>query len=379
VNHLKQFLRLSINLARGRLVMQGLSSRLPDPINVTFSVTRRCQSKCKTCFIWKHDPGEDIDLETVESLFRSIGWTYFFNVSGGEPFLRKDLPEIIGLACRFMTPAVVHIPTNALAPERILKLTEEILAVIHRETPGTVLSIKPSFDGVGDLHDRIRGVPGNFERLMETLRGLERLRSEHPNLHVGVGTVISKYNYDRLAEIIEFTENLGVDTYINEIAEEREEFFNVGSGITPAGDKYGEIMKVFKDAVFKRMKGMRLLPRMTTALRLVYYDLVVKILERKEQVIPCYAGILNVHVNSDGGIWPCAVLAYRGEMGRVGVDGDFRSIWNSGNAERVRKSIKRGECYCPLANQAYSNILMHPPSLFKTILYGLGLRNGSDD
>jgi len=366
VNHAGQLFHLILSVCRAWWARLGLVTP-PRPINVTFSVTRNCQSRCRTCYIWKQECREELSLPRIESLFRSIGWTYFFNVSGGEPFLREDLPEIVGLACRYMRPAVIHIPTNALAPGRIETMTERILAIISTEAPGTVLTIKPSMDGIGADHDEIRGVPGNFERLLDTLERLKALRCSHSNLHVGVGTVISRFNAANLLKIIDFAGTLGVDTYINEVAEEREEFFNIGSGITPAGESYGEIMEVFKKAVRSRMKGMRPLSRVTTAMRLVYYDIVTEYLRTGKQVIPCYAALMNVHVNSDGGIWPCAILAYRGQMGTVGDDTDFLDIWKSRKAADIRASIRRKECACPLANQAYSNILLHPKSLLRVV------------
>ncbi len=370
MNHCSQLLNLFVSVNRAWWARLGLVTP-PRPINVTFSVTRRCQSRCRTCFIWKHESGNELSLQQVEALFRSIGWTYFFNISGGEPFLRQELPEIIGLACRYMRPAVIHIPTNALAPERIEAMTVRILEIIAREAPGTVLTIKPSMDGVGTAHDETRGVPGNFEKLLDTLARLKRLRDGHKYLHVGVGTVISRYNAGELAGIIEFAGTLGVDTYINEVAEEREEFFNIGSGITPPGEDYARIMETFKLAVRRRMKGMRPLSRITTAMRLVYYDIVTEYLRTGKQVIPCYAALLNVHINSDGGIWPCAILAYRGQMGSVGDNADFHDIWTSDDAARIRASIRRKECGCPLANQAYSNILLHPKSLLRVIWIAL--------
>lgn len=370
MNHLSQLSHLSWSVMKGWLCKHRLSSP-PHPINVTFSVTRRCQSRCKTCFIWKEcsseDKGDDLSLTIIEDLFRSIGWTYFFNISGGEPFLRNDLPEIISLACRHLRPAVIHIPTNGIMPERIEESTKRILEIIEREAPGTVLTIKPSFDGIGEQHDEIRGIPGNFEKLLDTLKRLTALKASHKYLHVGVGTVVSRFNQDSLGEIIKYAGNLGVDTYINEVAEEREEFFNLGSGITPNGDSYSRIMDVFKENVRGRIKNMNILSRITTAMRIVYYDLAADILRENRQVIPCFAGILNVHINSDGGIWPCAVLAYKGQMGKVDSDTGFLEIWNSKEAKRVRKDIALGKCACPLANQAYSNILLHPGSLLKTI------------
>lgn len=366
MNHGSQLFHLFLSVARGWWSRMGLITP-PRPINVTFSVTRNCQSRCRTCFIWKHGSGKELQLPQIELLFRSIGWTYFFNVSGGEPFLREDLPEIVRLACRHMRPAVIHIPTNAMSPERIESMTRRILDVITEEAPGTVLTVKPSMDGIGAAHDEIRGVPGNFQRLLDTLERLKKLRETYRFLHVGVGTVVSRYNAENLGRIIDFAGTLGVDTYINEVAEEREEFFNLGSGITPDGGSYGEIMEVFKKAVRSRMKGMNLLSRVTTAMRLVYYDIVTEYLRTGTQVIPCYAALLNVHVNSDGGVWPCAILAYKAQMGVLEDDSGFHEIWNSPTAARVRRSIRNRECACPLANQAYSNMLLDPGSLLRVI------------
>ncbi len=131
MNHLGQVTHLAWSVWVGFFARLGLAHP-PEPINVTFSVTRKCQSKCRTCFIWKVTESDDLDLETIDRMFRSIGWTYFFNVSGGEPFLRDDLPEIVRLACRFMHPAVVHIPTNGLNPEKVEALTRQTVELMEK-------------------------------------------------------------------------------------------------------------------------------------------------------------------------------------------------------------------------------------------------------
>ena len=369
-----QLLRLAWSVLRARLCRWGLTGP-GRPINVTFSVTTRCQSRCLTCRIWEHDPLPELDLDEIDALFRSIGWTYFFNISGGEPYLREDLPEIVERACEVLDPAVIHIPTNALAPERIGRITADCLDRMDAAGSGAILTVKPSFDGVGELHDRIRGIDGNFERLKQTMEILLAMARERSNLQVGVGTVVSRYNIDSLEEIIAYaSESWKVDTYINEIAEERSEFHNLGAGITPSSDDYARVMRVFRRALSRRIPGMALLPRITTAMRLVYYDLAARIVREKRQVIPCYAGILNVHINSDGAIWPCAVLGYGARAGVVGGSISFRKVWRSRQMRRIRGSIRRGECYCPLANQAYSNILMSPASLVRALWIALTRR-----
>ena len=118
---------LRYRLARRGLVLPGM------PINLTFSVTNVCQSRCKTCSIWelyKEQPqkkNDELTLEEIEKIFRSMGHIYVFNISGGEPFLRSDITEIIKAACHHLSPGVVHIPTNAIAQELIERKTKEIL------------------------------------------------------------------------------------------------------------------------------------------------------------------------------------------------------------------------------------------------------------
>ena len=343
-----------------------------NSITLTFSVTAACQSLCKTCQIgklYRQNPQrakEDLTLEEIEKIFKSMGHIYFFNISGGEPFLRKDLPQLVELACKYLRPGIVHIPTNALAPKRIEELTKQILKVMKEYAPKVPLTIKPSIDGIGEKHDEIRGFKGNFKRLEETISCLKELQKEHHTLHVELGTVVSNFNVDHLEEIEDYVHSLGVESYRNEIAEQREEFFNVGDPITPTGDQYEKLMESFKRKIKENIKSKRKLARITESFRLVYYDLVSNILKEKRQVIPCYGGISNVHLNYNGDLWPCCVLGYRKPMGNLRkVDYDFQRVFHSEQANEVKRYIRDGRCYCPLANQAYSNILCNLPSLFK--------------
>lgn len=362
-------------LARSRASYSGVGEA-PGPINLTYSVTNKCNSRCRSCDIWKIYPAEnerlkdELGLDEVEKLFRSVGRVYFFNISGGEPFLRRDLCEIILLACEHLEPNVVHIPTNALIPSRVLKRTEDILQRMKDAGFGHVkLTLKPSMDGVENDHDWVRGVKGNYKKLLKTVRGLQALQQDWPTLSVGVGTVISTMNIHKLPEIIEAADALDVDTYISEVAEERLEMRNAATGITPDHERYRTAIDPFQKATRKRMQNLSGLALLTQAMRHVYYDLTADWLERGEQVIPCYAGITNVHINPYGEVWPCAVLGDSGSMGNVKDHGyDFWSVWHSRKAKKRRRSIKRGECDCPLANQAYANMLLSPEKMIETTL-----------
>ena len=343
----------------------------PAPINLTLSITNMCNSRCQSCDIWKIYPAEkerlqeELTVEEIEKIFASVGEVYFFNISGGEPFLRKDIVDIVRVGCEQLNPTVVHIPTNALSPQRIAALAEEILVGMREWSPGTKLTLKPSFDGVEEFHDWVRGIPGNYAKLIETLELLRELRGRYDHLRVGVGTVISTMNIDHLPEIIAESERFGVDSYISEVAEERQEMRNVSSGITPSHEQYGAAIQRFRDMTFDRLKDAHGLELLTQGMRHFYYELTRRWLRDQKQVIPCYAGVSNAHISPYGDLWPCAILAGSKSLGNLkDVDYDFYRLWHSSRADEVRAGIKAGECDCPLANQAYANMLLSPKALF---------------
>ena len=190
-----------------------------DPMTLTYSVTAACQSRCKTCQIGEmfcQNPSrvnDDLSLEEIEKVFASMKPVYFFNMSGGEPFLRKDLPEIVALACKYLKPRVIHTPTNAILTDRIIENTERIIKIIRDYDASVPFTVKPSIDGVGDKHDEIRGVKGNFKCLLKTIEGLKKLEEKYDNFHLELGTVISNFNINDLDEIEDFVHSLGVESY----------------------------------------------------------------------------------------------------------------------------------------------------------------------
>lgn len=348
--------------------------RTGTPITLTYSITAACQSKCKTCNIgarYHNNPKlreKDLNLDEIKRIFQTIGHVFFFNVSGGEPYLRDDLPEIIELALRYLKPKVIHIPTNAIASEKIRDLTVRCLEVLKQNGSKIPFTVKPSIDGVAGVHDEIRGVKGNFKQLEKTISYLKDIEQKYVNFHLELGTVISNFNIHHLSEIEDYVHSLGVQSYRNEIAEQRAEFFNLGDAITPDAEIYEKLISEFTDKIRANLSKKRKMTKLTESLRMVYYDLAIKILRERRQVIPCYAGISNAHINYDGEVWPCCVLGYSKPMGSLRDHAyNFKELWHSDQAKQVRLYIKDGNCACPLANQAYSNILCSPTYLLKSV------------
>ena len=326
------------------------------PLNVTVSVTYRCNSRCRTCNVWRKQ-SEELTTEEWDRVFASLGRApYWFTISGGEPLLRRDVVEICRSAYRHCQPAIINIPTNGLLPDLITERVEEIA----RSCPKSRIIVNVSLDGWGEQHDAIRSVPGNFRRTMETYRRLRALTL--PNLTLGVHTVISRFNVGDIPNIYRRISTLAPDSYITEIAEERVELDTVGADITPSLDEYSAAVDFLVAQL--RAQPFTGISRITQAFREQYYGLVKRILAERRQVIPCYAGWASAQISPEGDVWVCCIKAQ--SLGNLrDVDYNFGRIWFSAEAEAARASIARGECFCPLANAAYTNMLCHYPSLIK--------------
>ena len=346
-----------------------------NPLTLTYSVTAACQSRCKTCNIgnvYLANPAlakNDLSLEEVERVFTRLGEIYFFNVSGGEPFIRKDLPEIVRLACVHLEPRLIHIPTNAILTHQIEVSTRRILEYMDQYLDRSVpITIKPSIDGIGAMHDYVRGFKHNFEKLEKTIDMLLAIRKENPRLHVDLGTVVSNHNLNHLDEIEDWVHARGIESYRHEIAEQRAEFHNLGDPITPSAEVYGELIERFKHKILVNVRHKAPLTRVTEAVRMVYYDVAARILEERRQVTPCYGGISNIHMNYDGEIWPCCVLGGEKSLGNVRKSGyDIPALLASDQAKTAKKYIADGKCACPLANQWLNNVLLTPRHMLKVL------------
>jgi len=327
------------------------------PLNVTLSVTYACNARCKTCNIWKRK-AKDLSLEELEMVFRSLGKApYWFTISGGEPFLRKDIADICRSIYTNCKPGIINIPTNGLLCDVIPDKVRDIV----ESCPQTNIVINLSLDGVGSDHDDIRGVPGNWEKAMKTYYALRKL--DYPNFELGIHSVLSTYNVDSLPRIYEYVmTELKPDSYITEIAEERVELGTIGANITPSLEEYARAIDFLSEKI--KQHEFSGLSKITEAFRIQYYSLVKEILQRKRQIIPCYAGFASAQIAPDGDVWMCCITAEPiGNLRHVGYD--FGKVWFSSKANELRRRIKSNECYCPMANASYTNMLHHFPALAK--------------
>lgn len=325
------------------------------PLNITLSPSPKCNSRCLTCNIWMKRENE-LTIDEWDKVLASLGTSpYWFTISGGEPLMYPKIVELAKLAYKHCKPGIINIPTNG-----ILKSGPDRVRAILEACPDSQLIINLSLDGVGEKHDFIRGVIGNFEKFEERLEQYLELRKEFPNFVVGIHSVVSTFSVGHLDELIVYAEQSGADQFITEIAEPRVELDTVGLPITPKPEQYAEAIDQLMTYVnSKSYKGVA---KITEAFRVEYYKLVKRILDEQDQVISCYAGWASAQIYADGTVWPCCVRA--DNLGNLREHNyDFGDIWFGEKIKEVRRSIKAKECYCPLANASYTNMLMDVPTV----------------
>lgn len=326
------------------------------PMNYTVSVTYTCNSRCKTCNVYERK-SKELTIDDYRKVFKSFGKSpYWVTFSGGEPFLRKKFSEIVKEFYLNCNPKIINIPTNGILTPTIIKNVKDICEFCKKSQ----IIINLSIDGIGEQHNQIRNIPDNYSKVIKTYKELRKLN--YKNLSIGIHTVISKYNVDNFSSVANTLIELNPDQYITEIAENRNELLTIDSDIGPEPIKY----KSSVDFLIHRIKHSKIEKRMnriTQSFRIEYYNLVKKILRDMRQVIPCYAGVSSVQISPDGDVWFCCVKAE--SLGNLKKENfNFKKIWFSRNASKARKSVKNKECYCPLANSSYTNMLLD----FKTLL-----------
>src|SRR6195256_7060417 len=136
---------------------------------VILFVTSRCNSFCRTCFYHEelNQPG-DLTFEQIEKVSRTMPPITDLWLSGGEPTLRRDVPEIIDMFVVNNGVNRIIIPTNGLIKSRVCEIVDRALT----NNPKIDLYLNIALDGYGQTHDKIRGVPGNWQKTLDCIEAL---------------------------------------------------------------------------------------------------------------------------------------------------------------------------------------------------------------
>lgn len=328
-----------------------------SPLQFTFFVTSRCNARCPFCFYWqkRHSKQDELTVDEIEKISQSMDDLLWLLFSGGEIYVRKDLPDIVDCFYRNTRPVIITLPTNGVAPQLILPATEEIL----QRCPNSAIVSKVSLDALYTEHDAIRNTPGNFEKAMETYEGLRRLGEKYDNLQLGINTVFCRENQDKMDEIIDFVDELpGCETHTISLVRGN-----------PADEGYKRVdLDKYRRAIGRLEKEMKTddakmyhfaMARLKSAQDLVQRRMIYETVRQGRRQLPCFAGRLDAVMNEVGDVFPCEILPEK--MGNVREAGyDFKKVFNSRQADKVRAKIHSTKCYCSHECYFVTNILFNP-------------------
>jgi MoaA/NifB/PqqE/SkfB family radical SAM enzyme len=192
--------RLEIAVRNAPLILRGayeynVASRFGAlrPREWLFPVTYRCNARCVMCNIWQGPHNDELSTEEWRPLLDDPFFAGMQSVTltGGEPTLRPDLPQLAELLAQKL-PALrrLTMTTNALQTQRVVEFCEQLtdLCSFH----GQSLFIGISLDGIGAVHDEMRNIPGAFDKVSATVAELERLKPR--GLRTGVNCTLTSRN-----------------------------------------------------------------------------------------------------------------------------------------------------------------------------------------
>lgn len=305
------------------------------PFDCVVAVTYRCNSRCLMCNIWNEDAGDDLDAALLAKLPDSLKYV---NLSGGEPFLRRDLPELVQIIKRAAPAAQIIISSNGL-----VKRTRETLSQIRSTDPGVGLAV--SVDGMGATHDRVRGVEGAFEKAVALIRDLKSDGMD--NLRLAF-TVFDE-NVRDFAAVYQLSRELGVQ-FTCAVAQGSSHYFKV-SGFQPVDP--AELREQFNSVTASELRTAS--PKRWAR---AYFDRgLYDFASGSGRPLQCHAAGDFFFLSPAGDLYACNVLDL--PLGNL-RDASFDEVWNSPTAAAARERVAACEMGCWMICTARAAIKNNP-------------------
>jgi len=250
------------------------------PNEAVIAVTMGCNSRCKTCDMWKLERGPEMEPEDYSLLPASLT---HINLSGGEPYLRDDLPEIYAVLRRKFPKARIVVSTNGLTPRRIRDMTAKM--------PGA--AVRVSVDAVGELNDEVRGVPGSYVKAMETLRLLREIGVRD----LGVSATASRGVEGHLSRLMDMVRGQGME-FVCGVTHSSPIYFGDNDPLMPRRDEcLRDLESVMRGQLASRRPKEWFRAYMTSGL--------IDYVERRERKFRCTAIKDFFYLDAAGTVYPC--------------------------------------------------------------------------
>ena len=303
-------------------------------------LTYRCNARCNMCNVWEYPtkPSEEIGMDIIEKLPEM----FFTNITGGEAFLRKDLPEIVG-AIRKKTKRIV-ISTNGYFTDRIVSLCKKY----------PDLGIRISIEGLPKANDEIRGIPDGFDRGLRTLLELRSIGIKD----IGFAMTVQDKNCKDLLPLYSLAQALGYE-FATATLHNSHYFYKLDNVIEDKGKVCGEFDKLIRELLrSKRVKDWFR----------AYMNLGFKnYIHGNPRFLPCEMGQNGFFVDPWGDVLPCNGMEEKESMGNLHQQ-TWEEIWNSMRAQEVRNKVKHCKKHCWMVGSAAPAIWQHPVKPIKWVL-----------
>lgn len=314
------------------------------PKVVILPLTYKCNARCKMCDIWKQKENLELEYSVLEIFFSDElikSSLQSVNLTGGEPLLRKDLLQIVELIAKKCEKLdVITINTNGFFYDKYYSIIEQI-AEIQKKYNNFKLNFYLSLDGIGEDHDKVRGIFGFFEHLEKTLEIFDTLKEKY-KFEYSLNFTISKVNYKEMDNVYNYAINRNIPIDFT---------YGMESGVYFVNEENANIgMTTQEEKNYVSTTLKRYMSEGHLTYSKAYYRNLIKMIGGDERRIGCIFSDEGLFLHPSGNVYRC--WAYEKIMGNI-KDYTISDIWDINCTEEQLKDIKNKcrNCY----NNCYIN------------------------
>ncbi|MCH9648538.1 MAG: radical SAM protein [Deltaproteobacteria bacterium] len=273
--------------------------KLGLPLQVGFAVNNSCNTFCEMCNIWKVKPKRKLSIDQMRQVFghRLFRHCITISLTGGEPTLRNDFSQIpVALADVMPSLSQINLTSNGFSTDKIVADLESFLPELRSR--GVGFSVNLSMDGVGEVHNSIRGNDRAFERLEQTVERLQDLRRRLP-FHLVLATTLTRNNLSDAMNVLGWAKER--DLYV---------IFRNASAInrTHNSDDFESFALQPKEMEAAQSFYQHLLEKYDRSrARSTYYRMLLEMMQGARRSIPCLYRKAGLFVDHRGDMYVCTV------------------------------------------------------------------------
>jgi radical SAM protein with 4Fe4S-binding SPASM domain len=295
--------------------VRGNNIKIPMPREAAIIVTYRCPMKCTMCQI--HDFPSEKTMEIKPAECEKLPKLKFINITGGEPFIREDLEEFIARLIRKADRIVVS--TSGWYVERVIELAEKYPQV----------GFRISLEGLSRVNDTLRGRKGSFDRGLNVLLELRRMGIKD----IGFGITISDMNAEEMLWLYELAKTMNME--FATAAVHNSFYFHTYTNRFNDPEKVCRCLRELVRRLLQEKKAK-------SWFRAFFNCGLLHYVRGKPRLLPCEAGTLTFFLDPAGEVYPCNGCEpeyWLASMGNIRTSSSFKELWQSKQAEEVRKKV----------------------------------------